>query len=273
MAFHTKTMEDCGLVLTIPRDFGRIMRIDKTGKASTILERDPALPHPVNVGIPAESDEIFVADDVANVLARTQVDGRDAGVLRKNPSAADGQVSPDAGMSVAATKDKHVVLATGNPPGVYRCATNGKPVDPERCLADYGGVAGDTRSARWAAAQPPNQVCIYEGGKMLKQLSLPAGLVHYGNGMMSFSNEDGWLCIACVEKDNPDAGISMCLCSDIEKAQFERLFQWTAREWTAKDMADVTFTDKEINSFVVGPWLPWSGAILAGGAMPPRPKR
>ena len=41
MAFHTKTMEDCGLVLAIPRDFGRIMRIDKTGKAWTILEKDP----------------------------------------------------------------------------------------------------------------------------------------------------------------------------------------------------------------------------------------
>ena len=29
MAFHTKSMEDCGLVMAIPRDFGRIMRIDK----------------------------------------------------------------------------------------------------------------------------------------------------------------------------------------------------------------------------------------------------
>jgi hypothetical protein len=46
---------------------------------------------------------------------------------------------------------------------------------------------------------------------------------------------------------------------------FEGLFQWTAREWTPRDAADVTFTAKEINSFVVGPWLPWPGAILAGG--------
>ncbi len=37
-------------------------------------------------------------------------------------------------------------------------------------------------------------------------------------------------------------------------------------------MPDVTFTDKEINSFVVGPWLPWPDAILAGGTLPPPPK-
>jgi hypothetical protein len=104
---------------------------------------------------------------------------------------------------------------------------------------------------------------------MVKQLSLPKGLVHYGNGLMSFAADDGWLCVACVEKDHPDDGIWLCLCSNIEKAWFERLFQWKAREWTPKDMPDVTFTDKEINSFAVGPWMPWHDAILAGGTMPP----
>ena len=58
-----------------------------------------------------------------------------------------------------------------------------------------------------------------------------------------------------------------------EKGWFDRLFRWTAREWKPRDMPDVTFTDKEINSFVVGPWLPWPGAILAGGTTPPRPKQ
>ena len=89
---------------------------------------------------------------------------------------------------------------------------------------------------------------------------------------MSFSNDDGWLCVACVEKDHPDDGIWLCLCSNVEKNQFERLFQWTAREWTPKDMPNVTLTDQGINAFVVGPWLPWPGAILAGGTTPPRPK-
>ena len=273
MAFHTKSMEDCGLAVAIPRDFGRIMRIDKTGRASTILERDPALPHPVDVGIPGGSDEIFVADDGANVLARTQIDGRPASVLgAKSSSGLNGRASLDMGMSVAATRDKHVVLATGNPAGVNRFATNAS-AEGEHCLSNYGGVAADIHSARWAAAQPPNQVCVYQGGQMVKQLSLPAGLVHYGKGLMSFSNDDGWLCVACVDKDNPEDGIWLCLCSNVAKAQFERLFQWKAREWTRKDMPDVTFTDKEINSFVVGPWLSWPDAILAGGTTPPRPKR
>jgi hypothetical protein len=273
MAFHTKSMEDCGLVLAIPRDFGRIMRIDKNGKAWTILDRDPVLPHPVDVGIPGGSDEIFVADDAMNVLARTRVDGRSASVVRHNPPSGLGGASLDMGMSVAATKDKHVVLGTASPPGVYRFACNDKSADPEHCLSNYGGVAADIHSARWAAAQPPNQICVYQGRQMVKRLSLPAGLVHYGNGLMSFSNDDGWLCVACVEKDHPGDGIWLCLCSNIEKGYFERLFSWTAREWKPKDMPDVTFTDKEINSFVVGPWLPWPDAILAGGSMPPRPKQ
>lgn len=77
MAFHNKSMDDCqGLVLAVPRDLGRIMHIDKKGGAWTILEKDPALPHPLDVAIPGGSDDIFVADDAANVLARTHVDGR-----------------------------------------------------------------------------------------------------------------------------------------------------------------------------------------------------
>jgi hypothetical protein len=274
MAFHTKSMEDCGLVLAIPRDFGQIVRIDKTGRAWTILARDPALPHPVDVAIPGGSDEIFVADDAANVLARTHIDGRPASVVKnKPPSGLSGRGSLDMGISVAATKDKHVMLAAADPRGVYRLAGNDRSGDPERCLPNSGGVAADIHSARWAAAQAPNQICIYQGRQMVKQLSLPTGLIHYGNGLMSFSNDDGWLCVACVEKDHPDDGIWLCLCSNIEKGWFERLFQWTAREWKPTDMPDVTFTDKEINSFVVGPWLPWPGAVLAGGSMPPKPKR
>ncbi len=274
MAFHTKTMENCGLVLAIPRDYGQIIRIDKTGKAWTILEHDPLLPHPVDVAIPGGSDDIFVADDAANVLAQTHIDGRPASVIhRQSGSGAGGRGSLDLGLSVAATKDKHVVLGAASPPGVCRLAYDDKPPATESCLSSFGGVAANIHSGRWAAAQQPNQVCVYQGGQMVKQLALPKGLVHYGNGMMSFSNDDGWLCVACVEKDHPDDGIWMCLCSNIEKGWFERLFQWTAREWTPRDAADVTFTAKEINSFVVGPWLPWPGAILAGGTTPPPPKR
>jgi hypothetical protein len=274
MAFHAKSMEDCGLVLAVPRDRGRIMRVDKTGKVWTILDKDPVLLHPVDVGIPGGTDDIFVADDENNLLARTQIDGRPAGIFRPKPSSGlDRRTSLEMGMSLAATGDKHVVLGTPNPPGVFRFAGNDKAAVPERCLSTFGGVAADIHTARWAAAQPPNQVCLYKGGHMVKQLSLPPGLVHYGNGLMSFSNDDGWLCVACVDKDHPDDGIRLCLCSDVKKGLFEQLFQWKSREWTPKDMPDVTFTDKDINSFVIGPWSPWPGALLSSGGMPPPPKQ
>ena len=67
MAFHAKSMEDCGLVPAVPRDRGKIMRVDKTGKVWTILDKDPVLLHPVDVGIPGGTDDIFVADDENNL--------------------------------------------------------------------------------------------------------------------------------------------------------------------------------------------------------------
>ena len=98
-------------------------------------------------------------------------------------------------------------------------------------------LAADIHSARWAAVQPPNQVCLYQGPQMVKQLSLPPGLVHYGNGLMSFANDDGWLCVACVNKDHPDDGIRLCLCSDVKKGLFEQLFQWKSRPMDAQGHA------------------------------------
>ena len=50
--------------------------------------------------------------------------GRRAVVRHKPSSGLDGRASLDMGMSVAATKDRHVILGTASPPGVYRFAGN-----------------------------------------------------------------------------------------------------------------------------------------------------
>ena len=157
-------------------------------------------------------------------LASTQIDGRPASLVRRQAASRGGVIaSLDMGMSVAATNDKHVVLGTANPPGVYRFACNDQSADPERCLSSFGAVAADIHSARWAARSRPIRFASTKVRRMVKQLALPKGMVHYGNGLMSFSNDDGWLCVACVEKDHPDDGVWLCLCSKCRKGLFRAI--------------------------------------------------
>jgi len=274
MVFHKESGNKPGLLLAIPRDYGRVMRIDHTSKASTILEKDPVLPHPVDIAIAGSSDDMYVADDIANVLAHTNLEGRKAEVFRGKPSLGlNGRSALDEGMSLAATMDKHLVFGSGGQPGVYRYSTGQQPDTAERVLPDFGGVAADSQTSRWAAAQEPDQIYVYEGQQLVRRLFLPSGLIHYRKGLLAFTHEDGWLCIACQQKGKPDDGVWLYICYDIENAQFERLFRWGPREWKEKDMPDVTFTDKDINDFAVGPWMPWPRAILASGFKTPPKKR
>jgi hypothetical protein len=61
--------------------------------------------------------------------------------------------------------------------------------------------------------------------------------------------------------------------SDGQNGDFQKLFQWTAKEWERKKgLGDVLYTDKEVNAFAVGPWMPWPEAKLAGGSKYSRPK-
>ena len=55
------------------RDGGRIMRIDDTGKTSTLLEKDKTLVHPVDVAVGGKSDTIVVADNIIGTRAWTVV--------------------------------------------------------------------------------------------------------------------------------------------------------------------------------------------------------
>ena len=107
-----------GLVLAIPRDGGKIMEIDDTGKLSTILEKDPALVHPVDVGIPANSDTVVVADNIANVLAFTNT----AGVKPKIYRRLSGEKWAAQKMSVAVASDKSVIYGFEGRAGVFRCS-------------------------------------------------------------------------------------------------------------------------------------------------------
>jgi hypothetical protein len=264
IAFH-KGKDGGGLVVAIPRNKGRIMRIGYEGKASTELAAVQGLPHPVDVAIGGNSDETFVVDDIANSLGCFKSGTRDPDLrLQRLLPGFSGQssTSKDQHVSVAVTNDKHVIAAGET--GVYRDPSG---LESKPLLPKYGGVAADPLSAVWAAAQPPNLIYVYNGEQLVKKLSLPRGMVHYRNGRLAFSHDDGWLCVAC-QKENGEAddGIQLYLCYDIEKGQYERLFGWGPKYWAHNEMADIVSDDKEINDFVVGPWLRWPGAPPPSGA-------
>lgn len=226
-----------GLVLAVPRDGGKIMQIDDTGKVLTLLERDPSLPHPTDVGIAGESDSVVVADNIANQLAATTV----GGVKPKVYQRFEGQKYTAQDMSVAVTNDKHVIFSSNADPGVRMYGGDQSASKAEKpILPNFGRVAADPKSLRWAASQEPNLVYVFEGQEVVKKLRLPAGKTLYRNGLLSFSMA-GSLCVACKDSDQ-QVGDVRILMYDIEKDQIRSLFPWK---------------EEQMTDFVVGPRMRW----------------
>jgi len=222
------------LVAAVPREHGKIFHIDRSGKVSVVLEDHPLVPQPVDVGIAGNSDSIVVADNLAHILAGTPVAGRKAQEFRRF----DVQKWDRPLMSVAATLDGHVVFATDMEPGVYRFPGNDfSPRSP--VLTKFGGVAADVTSLRWAAAQPPSQIVVYEGETPVKTLRLPPGQSLYRHGLLSFAPA-GSVVLAAQSGEKPD---------DV----------WLVRLQTKDDTALNLFPWKKepILDLVVGPRMPW----------------
>ena len=170
------------LVAALPRDGGKLLKIDTNGKVFTILERDTALLHPVRVAAVGDSDAVVVADDISNVVAATTIDGAKPTIYQHYNWA-----KITAGMSVAVTRDKHVIFGNDGTPGIYRFAGEEHAAAGKSSLPAFGGVAADPRSSRWAAAQDPNYIYIFDGQDMLKKTRLPPNKSLYRNGLLSFS--------------------------------------------------------------------------------------
>lgn len=232
MALH----REHGLVLSLPRDGGKIMRIDDTGKLSTLREKDKTLVHPVDVAIAGESDTIVVTDNIADVMAATTTGGTTPKIYHRF----EGQKWAAQQMSVAVTRDKHVILGTDGNKGIYRFSGDNYSASSAPLLPGPGGVAADPKSLQWAATQSPNLIYVFEGPDLLKKLRLPPNKSIYRNGLLSFSPA-GTLCVA--GRDSQKAvGEPWLFMYDIKKDEIRSLFPWT-RE---------TMTD-----FVVGPRMLW----------------
>ncbi len=225
-----------GLVLAMPRDGGKIMKIDDTGKLSTILEKDKKVVHPIDVGIGGDSDTIVIADNIADVLAATSI----GGIKPKVYQSFESQKWTAQDMSVAVTKDKHVIFGTDGERGIFRFAGDDFTAQSKPLLPEPGGVAADPKSLRWAATQKPNLIYVFEGEELVKKLRLPPGKMIYRNGLLSFSPA-GSLCVACRDQDKAQEE-PWLLMYNIEDDEIRSLFPWQGPVMT---------------DFVVGPRMYW----------------
>ena len=198
--------------------------------------------HPVRVAVVADSDTVVVADDISNVVAATTFDGAKPTIYQHYNWA-----KITAGMSVAVTRDKHVIFGNDGTPGIYRFAGEEHAAAGKSLLPTFGGVAADPKSSRWAAAQDPNYIYIFDGQDMLKKTRLPPNKSLYRNGLLSFSPA-GAVCVALRDSDKTTGPVSLSA-YNIEKDRWQSIFSWDTGEMT---------------DFVVGPWQPWNGSTSGG---------
>ncbi len=225
-----------GLVMAIPREGGKIMRVDDTGKLSTLVDKDKTLVHPIDVAMGGDSDTVLVADNIADMMATTTSGGAQPKVYRR----LEGQKWTAQEMSIAVTKDKHVILGTDGNKGIFRMSGQDTSTAGEPLLPGPGGVAADPKSLRWAATQGSNQIYVFEGPELEKKLRLPPKKSHYRNGLLSFSPA-GTVCVAVRDSDTATGEVWL-LMYDIEKDEIRSLFPWKRERMT---------------DFVVGPRMIW----------------
>jgi hypothetical protein len=233
IALHRQT----GVVVAIPRDGGKIMRIDDSGKLSTLVEKDKGLAHPVDVALAGDSDSVLIADNMAHLLAATTTVGGATKVYQR----LEGQKWATPPMAIAVTRDRHVLYSTDTPEGVYRFSGDENSAARGPLLPGFGGVAADPASLKWAAAQKPNQIYVFEGEELCKKIRLSPNKVLYRDGLLSFGPA-GALVVANRPSDDATGGQVWLVQYNTENDGVRSLFPW----------------DKEpIQDFVVGPRMYW----------------
>ena len=220
---------DNGLVIALPRNGGKVIRISETGRQNVLLEKQATLVHPIDVGVSGGSDSVLVADNISDVIVATSIGGIKSKVYERF----EGQKWTAQNMSVAVTSDKQGIW--GDDTGIFR--------DNKRVLPGVGGVAADPATLKWAATQAPNQIYVLEGEELQRKLRLPPGKSLYNQGMLSFGPA-GSLAVAARDSDAAVAQPWFLLYDD-ETDEIRTLFQW----------------EKErVNDFVIGPRMLWDNA-------------
>ena len=101
-------------------------------------------------------------------------------------------------------------------------------------------MAADTASLKWAAAQAPNQIYVFEGQELVKKLRLPPAKRFYRQGLLSFAPAS--TVVVAARPADEQVGEVWFLQYGVENDNLTNLFPW----------------EKEpILDFVVGPRMFW----------------
>lgn len=238
-----------GLVCVCPREGGKVYRISDGGEVEPIIEKDAQMAHPVDVAMGAESDSMVLADNIADTISLSNVQGKSLDVYKKF----EGLEHLDRkDMSVAVGRDKSILFGTNGDKGIYRFTGNAALASSTPVLPEAGGVAADPASYRWAATQGSNRVVVMEGDAEVASYELPSGKLFYRQGMLSFAPPAGTaettggsgVVVAMRDADNTESApylIEFKTKSD-GKVDQRLLFDWK--------------NDKMVD-FVVGPRMLW----------------
>jgi DNA-binding beta-propeller fold protein YncE len=222
-----------GLVAAVPSfGAGSVVSIDSTGKVDTLLQDVQALPAPINVAVDPASGDILVADNRTDVLVLLPAGGPKQ---RRTILQITGHENHLQDMSVAFTRDRHLLFGGSGPEGIYRFrgdkdATLGDPLLPDR-----GGVAADPTSKRWVAALR-GDLHVFEESREVLKMPYPAGKTKWHDAL-AFTPA-GTLVLALHLGGN---GYDVVV-ADFRAKEFKRLFSW-----------DVS----RIVSLTVGPKMEW----------------
>jgi hypothetical protein len=238
LALHRKQ----GLIAAIPRNGGKLLQIDDTGKVTPILVDDPTLVHPIDVAVGDNSDTVVVADNMSDCLAGLTTAGTKPKIYHQFESEKLAQQT----MSVAVTRDKYVIFGTNadGQEGIYRFAGDNFTATRGPLLPGRGGVAADTETVMWAATQSPDEIHVFEGEHLMKKFQLPANMSFYRQGLLSFAPTGAVVTVA-RQSDSVD-GDPWLIQYHTKETEYERemrnLFRWNRGR---------------ILDFVVGPRMIW----------------
>ena len=240
-----------GLVCACPRKGGKIYRINDGGKVEQILEGDgEKLIAPVDIAMDGNSDSMVIADNIADTLSLSNVQGKKPDTYRKFR----GLENDTQRMSVAVGRDKAVLFGTDGDRGVYRFTGNAAlsssstPVLPEP-----GGVAADPVSDRWAATQGSDEVVVMEGNEKVTSYKLPNNKSFYQKGMLSFAPPAGMR----EETDNSGVVVAMRDSDDAEDASPYLIEYKTGSDGQVERKLLFQWDRDRMVDFVVGPRMYW----------------
>jgi DNA-binding beta-propeller fold protein YncE len=161
-----------GLVAAVPgRRTGKVVRIDQAGQAETVLEDPATLPAPIAVTADPATGDVFVGDNVSDVLlVLPKGQAKDARRVLVFPGAPGHCQS----LSLAFGKGGHLMYGGSAPAGVYRFRNEKDAALGDVVLGADAGVAADPASDRWVAALP-DELRVLEADKATATLRYPAG--------------------------------------------------------------------------------------------------